>query len=244
MQYLSMRPEQVRDAVKRQVPVAICAGSVEYHGPHLPLSTDLLIPQAVIERVEKKCECIVMPPLPFSPTYFWAAGPADGEFNFDPVYLENYAFEIFKGLLAVGFRRIYVVQHHQGSYGLPHQTIATAAGRAVWEVCSGYENGWGRVKGHEANKSLSGINMCEILTFSDPEEGKKCPIGHGGKGETQLVLAHYPDMVDMERLNYFSEANEPLPSWLADSRLATKEEGDYWLDFCAAGYVREFSKKN
>lgn len=243
MQYLMMRPEQIRGAVKRQVPVVICSGSVEYHGPQEPIGTDYLIPTAVIERVEKACECIVMPGLPFSPTTFWAAGPQDGEFNFDGTALENYAFEILKGLLKVGFRRIYVVQHHQGPGGLAYTSLAKAVARAVWEVCSNYYHGHGRVDDLPTENIYTAIQMCNITSFSEYAPGQEpCPIGHGSKGETQLIWGQYPETIDMSRLNYFEEKGLPFPRWLDDSHLATPEEGSYWLDFCANGFIKEFTK--
>jgi creatinine amidohydrolase/Fe(II)-dependent formamide hydrolase-like protein len=33
---VKMRPEELKDAVKRNIPVIMAAGVVEYHGPHLP----------------------------------------------------------------------------------------------------------------------------------------------------------------------------------------------------------------
>ena len=84
MYLVKMRPEQVQDAVRRSVPLLMAAGSVEYHGPHLPIGTDFLIANAVCERVEQRCECVLAPPLPYSSTMSWAAGAEEGEVDFDP----------------------------------------------------------------------------------------------------------------------------------------------------------------
>ncbi len=48
---VKMRPEELKDAVKRNIPIIMAAGVVEYHGPHLPIGTDFLIANAVCERV-------------------------------------------------------------------------------------------------------------------------------------------------------------------------------------------------
>ena len=243
MQYLMMRPEQIKDAVKRQVPIVICAGSVEFHGPQEPIGTDYLIAQAIIERVEEKCECIVMPPLPFSPTMFWAAGPEDGEFDFSSSVLGAYAKEIFSGLLEIGFRRIYVLQHHQGEDALPYLTLKKAALEAVYEICSGFYHGHGRQCDIPMENTYGVIRMGQIDTFSKYKPGmERCPIGHGGKGETQLVWGQYPETIDLSRLKYFEEKGLLFPDWLHDSHLATQEEGDFWLDFCAQGWADEFKK--
>ena len=73
MHLIHMRPEQVQDAVRRNVAVVIPAGCTEYHGPHLPIGTDFLIANAVCERAEKRVECVVGPSLSMAPTMAWAA---------------------------------------------------------------------------------------------------------------------------------------------------------------------------
>ena len=79
-----MRPEQIQDAVQRNVPVLMAAGCIEYHGPHLPIGTDFLIANSVCVEAEKRVECVMAPPLSLAPTLAWAAGPEEGEIDFDP----------------------------------------------------------------------------------------------------------------------------------------------------------------
>ena len=47
MYLIHMRPEQIQDAVRRNVPVVMPAGCIEYHGSHLPVDTDFLIASSV-----------------------------------------------------------------------------------------------------------------------------------------------------------------------------------------------------
>jgi len=239
-----MRPEQIRDVVKRQVPVVLVSGSVEYHGPQEPIGTDFLIPWAVIERVEKECECIVMPPLPFSPTRRWAGGPADGQFDFDSKALGVYVKELLKGILAVGFRRIYILQHHQGREALPCVTLTKAVNDVMYEIAGKHYHGWGRAGDTPMDNFFHDvIQIAHIDTFSHYEPGQeRCPVGHGGKGETQLIWGQYPETIDLSRLDYFKEHGLFFPAWLNDAHLATQEEGDFWLDFCAKGWIGEFKR--
>ena len=103
---VKMRPEQLQDAVKRNVPVIMPAGVIEYHGPHLPIGTDFLIANAVCDGVEKKCECVLAPPLPYGPTMSWAAGPDEGEVDFAPEPFFLYVKEILKRLMDMGFKNV------------------------------------------------------------------------------------------------------------------------------------------
>ena len=112
MYLVHMRPEQVQDAVRRNVAVVIPAGCVEYHGPHLPIGTDFLIANSVCVAAEKRVQCVLAPPLSFAPTMAWAAGPEEGEADFDPEALFVYAREALRRIAAMGFRRIYILQQH------------------------------------------------------------------------------------------------------------------------------------
>lgn len=245
MYYLKMRPEQIKDAVSRNVPVIMAAGSVEYHGPHLPVGTDCLIAETIVRKVEERCECIVMPSLPFSPTMFWAAGPEEGEFDFDPSALGIYVKEMLMGLVRIGFRRIYILQHHQGAEGLPALILRRAAREVIQETAKDWGEGWGRLpfKEYPNPKIFKLIQVAYIDSFSACTSGnsEKCPIGHGGKGETQLILSEYPESVKMDLLDDYKKEKAELPDWLLDANQATFEEGKKWIEFCVQGWVRELS---
>ncbi|QHW31218.1 creatininase family protein [Paenibacillus rhizovicinus] len=212
--------------------------------PHLPIGTDTMNAESLIERVAERCECIVMPSLPFAPTMLWAAGPQDGEFDFNPDVLAAYAEELFRGLLAVGFRRIYVVQHHQGREGLPSLTLRRAAAKVTRELTLAWGAEWGRERAELPEPNIfSLIRVAQIDEFAvyESPEAERIPIGHAGKGETQLIWAGYPDSVDLQKFHAMA-ASEPLPSWLLDTAEATPEEGERWLAFCVEGWVKEITQ--
>ncbi|NLO83419.1 MAG: creatininase family protein [Clostridiales bacterium] len=240
MYYIEMRPSEIREAVKRNVPVIIPAGAVEYHGPHLPVGTDFLIADIVVRKIEERCECVVFPPLPFSSTMFWAAGPEEGEFDFDPDALFVYAREIFRGIVKVGFRRIYVLQHHQGNEGLPALVLKRAAVEVIREVGKAWGEGWGRTPyGELPNPGIFDmIRIAHIDSFSEyaSDCSERIPIGHGGRGETQLIMSEYPDRVKLDELKSL-EGN--MPEWLKDAYLANRDDGRWWIEFCVNGWVRE-----
>ena len=116
-----MRPEQVQDAVRRDVPVLMAAGCVEYHGPHLPIGTDTLIASAVCERAERRAECVLMPPLAMAPTMAWARGPEEGEIDFDPeVFFVSVASTSYSTIRVPTGWSPYASSGQQGrSYGRP-----------------------------------------------------------------------------------------------------------------------------
>lgn len=242
MQLTMMRPEQIQDAVRRNLPVLLVAGSMEYHGPHLPVGTDFLIPQAVCRGIEARVECVVAPPLPFAPTMAWAAGPEEGEVDFDPEAFFVYAREVLRSIAAMGFRRIYVLQHHQGPDGLEVLCLKRAAGEVLRETVHRWGAGWGRRPYHELpHPNVFGwIQVAYIDSFSEypGPEAERVPIGHGGRGETQLIMGSLPETVRMAALASLAE----LPQWLEDATAASEAEGKRWLEFCIAGWVKELAR--
>ena len=237
-----MRPEQSQDAVQRHVPVLMAAGCIEYHGPHLPIGTDFLIANSVCVEAEKRVECVMAPPLSLAPTLAWAAGPEEGEIDFDPEVFFLYARETMRRITAMGFRRIYILQHHQGPDGLEVLCLKRAAMEVVRETVHKWGAGWGRGPTDELPipHIFSWIQVFFIDSFSKypgPYPGN-VPIGHAGKGETQLIMASSPETVRMEAL----ETLDKLPLWLEDANEADAEEGRQWLEFCIQGWVEELGR--
>lgn len=241
MYLVKMRPEQIKDCVRRNVPVVMAAGVIEFHGPHLPVGTDYLIAASICEAAEQRCECIIAPPLPYGPTMSWAAGPEDGEIDFDPEVMFQYAREIFRQLLKIGFRRIYILQHHQGFEGLQSLCLQRASREVIWEISRQWQPGWGRKADPPEANIFNWIKVAQIDTFSHypSADSPRVPVGHAGMGETQLITAAYPDTVRMDALH---EWQEPMPEWLLDANLATADKGRHWLEFCIAGWVHELSR--
>lgn len=242
MYLIHMRPEQVQDAVRRHVPVVIPAGCVEYHGPHLPIGTDFLIANGVAAAAEERVECVMAPPLCLAPTLSWAAGPEEGEVDFDPEVFFQYARETLRRIAAMGFRRIYILQHHQGPDGLEVLCLKRAAGEVLRETVQQWGTGWGRGPADELPMPnvFGWIRVAYVDTFSrypGPYPGQ-IPIGHAGKGETQLIMAALPETVRMEALATLAR----LPQWLEDAHAADAGEGRQWLEFCVAGWVEELAR--
>ena len=48
--------------------VLISIGSIECHGRHMPLGTDTLIPEHLLEKIEKKSDVLIAPTIPYGST--------------------------------------------------------------------------------------------------------------------------------------------------------------------------------
>lgn len=74
MQFERMRPDQIADAIARNLPVLLPIGVMEYHGAHLPAGVDLL---AVTEILAQLGDAVVLlPAFAYGAASHAVAGPA------------------------------------------------------------------------------------------------------------------------------------------------------------------------
>ena len=235
MKLTEMRQEQIHDAVARDVPILMPSGVVEYHGPHLPIGTDFLIVKSIIDEIDRRCEAVVAPGAPLGPTGSWAAGPEDGELDFPPEPLFQYVKAELRGLLEMGFKSIYVMQHHQGTNGLQGLCWQRAAAELTLEAGRAEGAGWGRLPRDKRPQVFGRFRVLAPGAFLEGEDAK-IPWGHGSIGETAYMLAICPEQVKMENL-----ADAPEADWLANSADATAEMGRRWFELCVSSWVDALS---
>ena len=235
MQYLKMLPYQIREAIDKNVPVALPLGVVEYHAEHLPLGVDCFTVINIIERVEKRRpELVVLPPFYYGAASYAVAAPErNGTIQVDSEKIIPVAEEIFRGLLRVGFRNIHGFIAHQTEefrHGMPTDlAFRMAARHAVfeWLEKESGEGWWGTEKfSNYYSGSNNPFNWIRIHTCGEnkpPEERRRFPGDHAGKLETSETMAIYPDTVELDRID------DSL--WYARSgKDATAEYGDDALE--------------
>lgn len=237
MRLIELRPGELQEVVAANWPVLMAVGVVEYHGPHLPIGTDILLAQRLCEEVERRCRCVLAPPLPFGPTGSWAGGARDGEIDFPPDAFFAYARAALRGLLDLGFRRIYVVQHHQGAEGVQQLCLRRAAAELALEDGRASGPGWGRLPpGTGPYPAVFGRIRIGGLDAFLPAGTPPMPGGHAGQGETQLLMAAAPALVHLEDLPADRTA---LPRWLQDAADADPAAGRSWFERCVEAWARE-----
>lgn len=211
MQYLEMRPHQIREAIEKNTPVALPLGVVEYHGEHLPLGVDAFVAIEIIRRVEQRHpDLIVLPPFYYGCASFAVAKPeGNGTVHVDTRNLEPVAEDIFRCLLRVGFRNIHCFIAHQTeqfAQGMPTDLAFRMAARRVefeyLDSKSG-EGWWGTeefanyYKGENDVFSWIGVHPVRW----SPEVRAAIPGDHAGKTETSEAMVICPQCVDMDRLD-------------------------------------------
>ena len=211
MDYLTMRPSQIRTAIQNNTPVALPLGVIEYHGEHLPLGVDAFVALEAIRRVEKKHpELSVLPPFYYGSASFAVAPPENnGTIQVESKNLICVAEDIFRSLLRVGFRNIHAFIAHQTEQweqGMPTDLAFRMAARNVefeWLQNHAGDGWWGKEEysnyytGENDPFSWIGIHPVRFR----PESRKKIPSDHAGHTETSEALAMCPEYVDMDSLD-------------------------------------------
>lgn len=179
----------------------IPVGSTEQHGAHLPLSTDVLIPQEVCRRVAVARGAVVAPPLAFT--------LSAGHRGFSAlIYTSINTFlalveDMCVSLAEAGFREIVFVNgHYTNNYPL-----AMACMNASPKLPSG--------------TLAFPITYWETLTNDQVDDYLSMRVGlHANVGETSAVMAIRPELVDLTKAveewpDFPQFTSNPLPSVIA-----------------------------
>ena len=169
---------QVEDHLQSNDLVLVPTGSTEQHGPHSPLSTDVIIPTEVCRRVAARLDALVAPPLNY--------GISAGHRGFRALaYLTVPTFislveDVAFSLAEAGWRRIVFVNGHYTNYFPVNMACMNVATRLP------------------ENTRAWGVSYWEALPANQLEEYLSLSAGlHANIGETSAVMAVRPDLVDL-----------------------------------------------
>jgi len=233
MKLHEMLPHECEKALKERWPVFLPIGTLEYHGEHLPLGVDAIAVISALDELEKRKDCIIASPVWYGPSSYAVAGPEKGTIDVDTDRFEKHIFDILKGLLLNGFRKIFVVIHHQfeeGRYMPAAVACKKAAMTLIFETLE-RERGrgwWGDSKMSRYYEEMDTVEnpfrWIEVVPLMSPEIQHDRGYDHAGKLETSLMLAAVPERVEMKRLK-----GDGL--WFTkDASKATKAHGEKTIE--------------
>lgn len=220
--------EEMREKIDT---VIIPIGSIEAHGKHLPLNTDVLAPMEISKRVERKLrergrEVLIAPPINYGHTFVLNVYP--GTINVKAETLRIYVRDVIDEFAQEGFKRIILMNGHGGNiYPLIEAAEESVEkyNTEVWLI-----NWW--------------IDFREdILSICTSQ-------GHAGEDETSVIMAIKPEVVKMEkavgeRRRYAVRkirkdvGLELFPEGVNDDpRGATKEKGEAILEIVSEKIAR------
>ncbi len=244
--YGEMTWPEVKDAVAAHRVAVIPIATIEDHGPHLPIDTDLRLCASVCEEaVSRACErAVLIPPINhgYSPHHM----DFPGAITIGAETLIRYGVDVCKSLAHHGFKRMLIVNGHGSN--TPFVDIIARLTVVESGALAAAVNYWAAPGVREVAESLR-------------ESEKIGGMNHACEFETSLYLALAPDLVDMTKAvhelshrpskNYWTDLiggdgplamMEPWSSLsesgvMGDPTKATAEKGRKLLDAAATGIV-------
>ena len=171
---------EVADHLGRDDAVIVPIGATEQHGHHAPMLLDTGWAVQVAQEAALRCGCLVAPPV----HYGWSSGHMafPGTIGLRAETLTAVAVDVAECLIRHGFRRIVLLNGNRVA-NLPPMEIAA-------------------VKLRLSTGAAVAVADCGLLAREEVarlSEGAPGTIGHVGETETSMVLAYYPQFVDMTK---------------------------------------------
>ena len=236
MEYNMSFPKELNAVKEHRIPMVMCGGTVEYHGPHCSYGCDTLIAEGLVKKLAEKMEIMIAPTIYYSPSSYAVADETSGTVHIDEDVFEAYLFGIFKNMLYAGLRNIYVVIHHQFEQeNLMPMTLSymKAAKRATMRYLEETQGkGWCGSENYATYyEDLGGgddpFSWIKVIPTMSTEVQNATGYDHAGKYECSILMALYPDAVKLERLgdinHWFTksaaEANAELGNVMVEKSL-------------------------
>ncbi len=227
------------DLDPKRVIAVLPTAAIEQHGPHLPVGTDTLIAEGMLERLRAQCpDDLDLRILPVQ-----AVGKSNehlharGTLTLSAETALRAWTEIGLSVARAGLRKIVIVNSHGGNLDL---ISILARELRVQAGMLAVKTSWG------AFGQPAGLFSAREAQFGI----------HGGDVETSLMLAFAPHTVDMARARDFGSTAETaaIPpigptsyGWIAsdlnsagtvgEAHLATAEKGAALADHSVAGFI-------
>jgi creatinine amidohydrolase len=194
---------EVKEAAARPCVAIVPIATLEDHGPHLPIDTDLLLCASICELAASLAadRTILVPPINhgYSPHHM----DFPGAITIGAHTLIDYGLDVCKSLAHHGFKRILIVNGHGSN--TPFTDIIARLSVVHTGALTAAVNYW------------AAPGVCEVaqsLRESEPVGG----MNHACEFETSLYLALRPNLVDMSK---------------AVAELSHRPSKNYWTDLIA-----------
>jgi creatinine amidohydrolase len=237
---------EFRDVMATNDLVIIPVGSIEEHGPHNPLGTDMLIARAAARAIGAKAQAPVAPVMPVGNARNLAAFP--GTATIDPELLRQVMVQLCEAYIRHGAKRFLFINGHGGNTATlkrvsadlyaRHKAIAT---QTEWWLtlpriseypCNDHGGKYETSMVMAVDEGL--VNMAKAVTVPRKNLSAQLTFSNG----LQFRGAKLTSPVPLDRLtpmgNYGAEAEQ------ADVRMGRKMF-DVYVDYCA-GLVEELRK--
>lgn len=215
MKWEYLREEEFKQAIEKSGGLCVmCLGCMEKHGQHLPVGTDSLGGDKIVELAAERAGVVMFP------TTMWLGDVVSSHAVDAPETMRKYGFigmnphtlltvleELCDEIARNGFRKILLCNYHGGNNGLISYFL-----RAQCYKKKGYATM--SCQAFALDSRLNPANMLKeserdpeyfsMLTNEDRDTLKRFSSpditnGHAGFGETMMIYGTYPELVAPER---------------------------------------------
>ena len=149
--------------------VLIGIGSIECHGKHMPVGTDTIIPNHLLEKIEQKSDILICPTIPYGSADSLSPYPGTIDLGVDVLY--SLMTRETESLYQHGARKFVILNGHGGNT------------RTLWRVGMDLQRKGGL---------MALLNWWLMAWDMDPAwKG-----GHGGGEETAAIMGIDPSLID------------------------------------------------
>ncbi len=198
--------------------VLIPVGSVEQHGPHMPLGVDMLLATKMSELTAEEGGWLVGPTVTLGYKSQQRSGGGNhiiGSFGFDAETVIGMCRTLVREFHRHGVNRIVFVNGHYENY----QFIFEGVDLALRDL---------RAEGDQPTVMMLSywdFVTSDVIERLYPQGFPGWAVEHGGVMETSLMLEYFPDQVRMERVMDLPPAQLPLYDLLPVDASLTPESG-------------------
>ena len=189
--------------------VLLPVGTMEAHGV-IPIGTDILIPDAMAERIAAEVDLLVAPTIPYGITHSLYGHP--GGVTVANEVFQAYVYDVVRSLANTGFEKVIVLNGHGGQI----RELADAL--------------------YDANRKL-GVKTLLINWWFDTEEERKRYLGreggHAASDETAPIMAIDPALVrqDLYDEEMITKKTGFFSAYPYPGSIITYADGDWSLNF-------------
>jgi len=180
-EWIKLSENEISKLVRLNGGVAILPlASIESHGPHLPLGSDLLVLRKVVSLAVQREPALVLPELPYS--YVLEATKRPGAVHIDSDLLMKFVETICDEAARNGCRKIILAHGHGGNVALH------------WMFCK-------RILERDKNYAVYSVPpLPDMGEFLKKITNHKFSMGHACEMETSMVMAVDANLVKLRKV--------------------------------------------
>jgi creatinine amidohydrolase len=179
--FIELTQPEIAAQLERNPLVILPCGSVEQHGAHLPTGTDTFAANEISHAVAERMDGLVLPATMVGVTPMHM--PFEGTITLSPETYIRVVIETCVSTAKHGAKYLLILNWHEGN--IPSLAIAAEALH------------------REHAMSVVTVQACYV---AEELYGPSCNgLTHGGEIEALAVLAHRPDLVHLDRIDYSSD---------------------------------------